>query len=358
MAAAILVVALGGLLYFLYHTPAGISRPAAMAADGSSPSPLSTRHPARAPHAGVDAPVAEEEDDSDTNQIFIPREQIERCLGMHPRDAGHLLAAFHLSKDTNYLNEALAGFSSNPQVQLTVLLRNIFPADRRKWLDSFKASSPGNALADYLSAEDYFKCGDTNAALKELLAADHKTQFEIFSVESGLNQEDLAECSGKQPMEAISLSMAGFSEDDLPLIAELKRLAQSMRDLQKQLAAAGDKESAENVAEGGIDLARQIEGGESGKYFINRLVGRAIGSIFLKQLDQNTPYDFLDGKTPAQVQAEMKTEKEKEKALLRAFSERYAHFNDAELQAYAQRMKIYGELAAMKWFVEQHPDNP
>ena len=68
-----------------------------------------------------------------------------------------LLAAFRALDDTNYLNEAATNFPNNPQVELAVLAHDEFPADRRKWLDLFKASSPSNSLANYLSAQDYFQ---------------------------------------------------------------------------------------------------------------------------------------------------------------------------------------------------------
>ena len=61
-----------------------------------------------------------------------------------------LLAAFRALDDTNYLNEAATNFPNNPQVELAVLAHDEFPADRRKWLDLFKASSPSNSLANYL----------------------------------------------------------------------------------------------------------------------------------------------------------------------------------------------------------------
>ena len=53
-------------------------------------------------------------------------------------------------------------------MQLAVLAHNAFPEARRQWLDAFKASSPDNSLANYLSAQDYFKNGQPEAAMKEL----------------------------------------------------------------------------------------------------------------------------------------------------------------------------------------------
>ena len=110
-------------------------------------------------------------------QPKIPREKVEEWLALHHRDAASLLAAFHALEDTNYLNEAATNFPNNPQVEWTILANNAFPEDRRKWLDLFKNSSPSNSLANYLSAEDDFKNGNSDAAINELLSAKGKSQF-------------------------------------------------------------------------------------------------------------------------------------------------------------------------------------
>src|ERR1041385_7565443 len=113
--------------------------------------------------------TANEETEIDESFLsLIPREQIEPCLQSRGRDITNLLAAFHLSKDTNYLNELAANFPNDPRVQFTVLVQNTFSGDRRKWIDAFKTSAPDNPMGNYLSAEDYFKNGDTNAAVEEL----------------------------------------------------------------------------------------------------------------------------------------------------------------------------------------------
>ncbi|HET7623650.1 MAG TPA: hypothetical protein VFM25_00175 [Verrucomicrobiae bacterium] len=104
----------------------------------------------------------------------ISHDQAEEWLARHGRDAASLLAAFRAMNDTNYLNEAMAAFPNDPRVELAVLSRDEFSAERRKWLDLFKKSSPDNSLANYLSAQDYFKNGQTAEAVQELLSANGK----------------------------------------------------------------------------------------------------------------------------------------------------------------------------------------
>jgi len=181
--------------------------------------------------------------------------------------------------------------------------------------------------------------------------------FENYAIESQLNQESLAECSGKSPIEAARISLTGFSEDNLPMVVALKGLALQMGDLKKQFAAVGDKDSVENLTAAQLDMADQIGSGTSGNYINNQLVAIAIESISLSQLDQNTSYDFLDGETPAQVAQEIKNQKIQLSQTIRSFHALYHQFTESELLNYTERIKTDGELEAMKWVVQQHQQN-
>ena len=66
----------------------------------------------------------------------IPAEAIERYLERNGRDAASLLAAAMLAEGGEaYLREAAERFPDDPRVQWTVLYKNLFPEQRRAWLD-------------------------------------------------------------------------------------------------------------------------------------------------------------------------------------------------------------------------------
>ncbi len=288
----------------------------------------------------------------------LPREKVEAWLAKHHRDVMSLLAAFRALQDTNYLNEAATNFPNNPQVELAVLARDEFPADRRKWLDLFKASSPSNSLADYLSAQDYFKNGNKDAAVQELLAATGKSQFENYAVESELNEEELAQFCGQSPVEAYQIALAGsFAQGDEPELVTLKRLAQGIQNLQTQEMAAGDTASVQNLAQMGMALGNQLTGGGGGKLIIHQLVGIADEAIVLSQLDQNSSYDFPGGQTPAQVLQQNQAWKASVRELVVNFQAADPQLTEEEKVSYFQRAQTYGELNAMRWAVQQHPPN-
>ena len=348
-----LIVGLGIALHFLNSGPPDNSSTLiSNAPTNHFEPPRFGVHPYRPP-----APAEPPELDN-AGQPKLPREKVEAWLAKHNRNAMSLLAAFRALDDTNYLNEAATNFPNNPQVELSVLAHDEFPQDRRKWLDLFKNSSPSNSLANYLSAQDYFKSGNSAAAVQELQAASGKSQFDSFETESRLDAEDLYSSSGKSQLESSTDSLDDISKDMLPELMTFKQIAHGMEDLQKQYLAAGDANSTVDLTQMGMILANQINNGDSGKYLINQLVGMAIENVSLRQLDPNTSYDFLDGQTPAQVLQQLKDQKTALRELSVNSSAAYLSMTPDEMASYAERSKIYGEIGAMQWLVQQHPPNP
>jgi hypothetical protein len=280
------------------------------------------------------------------------RQKVEEWLALHRRSAASLLAAFHVLDDTNYLKEAATNFPNDPRVELTVLTRNAFPDDRRKWLDLYKASSPSNSLANYLSAQTYFQNGQPEAAVKDLVAATGKPDFENYNLESQLDTQELGLFCGESALKSVETALAGSAKDSA--LATLKQLASQMTDLQKQELNVGDNNSAENLAQLGMILGDQLNSGASGNYLINQLAGLAVESLMLDQLNSNTGYDFLDGETPGQRLQEIKQQEAMLGQLDKNFEAIKPGLTDAEKVSYQERVKIYGEIAAMRWLVQQH----
>ncbi len=304
--------------------------------------------------------TAKEEVEADPlAQIRIPRDKAEAWLAKHHRDAASLLAVFRAQSDTNYLNEAVTNFPNDPRVQLAVLAHDAFPADRQKWLESFKQSSPSNSLANYFLAQNYFKEGKTDEAVQELLAASAKPQFDNFAIQNQLDGEELYQDAGKSTREAAELGLGNLVEELSPQLGTIKQLAVGIGDLMNEKSGAGDLNSSANLAQMGFTVAKRFQSGDGGKLLINQLVGLAIKNTMIAHLDQNTAYDFLDGQTPAQALAANKAEKRGMVSLLTSSQAAQPQMTDAEMASYTQRMKIFGELEAMKWAAQLHsPASP
>jgi hypothetical protein len=315
-----------------------------------------TNHPIV--HAQRPAAVVETTEETNPGFPQIAREKVEEYLRRHNRDAASLLAAFHALKDTNYLNEAAANFPNDPHLQWTVLARDAFPEDRRKWLDNFKASSPSNSLANYLSAQDYFKNHQPEAAMKEMAAATGKSQFTDYSMETILDAEDLYRFSGSSAAETRTAAMGVMASDLLPALSQFKDVARGLQDLQHQYANSGDSASVQALAQTGIDFANRFTSGENCKFPITELVGNASQAIVLESLDQNTSYDFLGGETPAQRLAKFQQEKASLRDLTKGFATAFGMASEDQLSGYWERVKVYGELPAMRWLVQQNAVTP
>jgi len=284
----------------------------------------------------------------------VLRQKVEEWLALHRRDATSLLAAFHVLDDTNYLKEAATNFPDNPQVELTILARNAFPEDRRKWLDLFKASSPSNSLANYLSAQAYFQNGQSEAAVRDLVAATGKPEFENYILDSQLDAEELCLFLGKSSLDAAETALAGSVGDTTRELATLKQLASQMTNLQKQELTVDDTGSAENLAQMGTILGGQLNSGVSGEYVLNQLTGIAVEAMMLQQLDPDTSYDFLDGETPGQRLQELDQQKATLVQLDNSFNAIEPGLNDSEKVSFLERAKIFGQIAAMRWLQQQH----
>jgi hypothetical protein len=313
-------------------------------------------------HAASALTEARDEQATNSNPLLLSREKIEQYLALHHRDAASLLAAHHVLFDTaqgkgeiDYLREAATNFPNDPRVQLAVLAQNAFPEDRRQWLDAFKASSPSNSLANYLSARNYFDDNQTEAAIKELTEATGKGEFSNYSMETFLGVEDMFRSSGESSRITATAAMSGMAQDLLPQLSGMKGIANGVKDLQKQYSSAGDAASVQNLSQMNLALANRFSEGDGGRFLIGQLVGMAIESISLDSLDQTTPYDFLGGQTPAEMLAAIKDQRKSLRELVSNSSTGLLTASDADMIAYVDRVKVYGEISAMRWFAEQHP---
>ena len=73
----------------------------------------------------------------------------------------------------------------------------------------------------------------------------------------------------------------------------------------------------------------------------------------LKNLDPNTAYESLGGKTPAERQAEMKLQKAEWKNMAGVLPKAYGVLTEDEWFSYSDRMKTFGEIEAIKWLKQR-----
>src|SRR5439155_24682251 len=97
----------------------------------------------------------------------VSAEQVEPYLKETQRIAASLLASSRVTGDQTLLQEAMEKYPHDAQVDFAaVFKKNASPEERRQWLEAFKQSAPDNALANFLSAREFFKSGQMDQAVQ------------------------------------------------------------------------------------------------------------------------------------------------------------------------------------------------
>ena len=102
--------------------------------------------------------------------IKLTGEQLEPFLKTSGRSAASLLAAFRTSGDRALLQEAMQKYPNDPNVAFEASFdKELSPEEKRQWLNTFEKAAPKNAMANYLSALNYFQAGQTDQGVQEIV---------------------------------------------------------------------------------------------------------------------------------------------------------------------------------------------
>jgi len=278
-------------------------------------------------------------------------EQVASYLKANQRSAESLIAASHLTGDLSLLREAVEKYPNDPGVNFAAcfaLKDETDPADHRQRLEAFKQSAPDNALANYLSARDYFRSGQTEEAVRELVAASGKPKFQDYYADFAQNAEVAYQAAGLSSLEAAELACG----QPLPQLAELKGLGQSLGELARFYRQVGDEASAQAALQMGVALGRQVGEPAPQSTVIGELVGMAIERQILGTLDPASPYDAA-GHSVRDRLDELLREREVRKALIQQGERLLRTLPEPALINYYNRMRTSGELEAMRWVVDR-----
>jgi hypothetical protein len=281
----------------------------------------------------------------------LTAEQVEAYLKANGRKASSLLAAYRTSGDPVLLKEAMEKYPYDPQVAFeAVYARDLSPEERRRWLDTFEKSAPDNALANYVSALDFFKAGQIDQGVQELIVADGKQQFQDYLMDRVQDDEDAYLAAGYSVAEA---KMLASTQVMLPY---LKPLRDAVRDYLIPLAnsyrQAGDEESAQAALQMGLNLGQRYGNGSPG-FSINQLVGMAVENEALSAMDPNRPYGD-NGQTVQDRLNQLAQQRAALKELGQQFEPLQQTMSDQDWISYLDRMKSLGDVAAMRWVISKY----
>jgi hypothetical protein len=273
---------------------------------------------------------------------------VEVYLKAHGRNAASLLTGYRTSGNAALLKEAMEQFPNDPHVAFeAVFAKDLPPEQRRQWLNAFQQSAPDNALANYLSAREYFQAGQMDQGVQELIAASGKGQFQDYTLSRRQDNEDAYLAAGYSIAEA---KVIGSEQVELPQLAELKQLGLQMVELANSYRQDGDAASAQAVLQLAAGLGQSYSASDPA---ISHLVGIAIERIALGAMDPNSPYGN-SGQTVQQRLEQLAQQKTAIAALFKENEPLLKSMSDQDWISYIDRDKSFGEEAALRWAMNKY----
>jgi RNA polymerase sigma factor (sigma-70 family) len=276
--------------------------------------------------------------------------QVEAYLKANGRNASSLLAAYRTSHDPALQNEAMQKYPNDPQVAFeAVFKKDASPEEKRQWLDAFKQSAPDNALANYLSALNYFKAGQRDQAVQELTAASGKQQYQDYTQNRVQDDEEAYLSAGYSAAEAKSIALPWLM---VPQFSPVKQLGLEMVDLASAYTQSGDQASAQATLQIAANLGQRL--GESPDVcLLTPLVGIAVERMALNAMDPSSPYGN-NGQTVQDRLNQIAQQKAAIKELADQADPLLENLPGQDWISYVDRHLIFGEEAAMRWVVSKY----
>jgi hypothetical protein len=325
----------------LGHTTA---QPGALRATGI-PSLFEAGLGAAPTHRAAPGNVFERLTAKDDQVLRVPKDRIDAYLNLNRTNAGSLLAAWQAGGGREYLEQAAAQFPGDPIVQMNVIAMDVFPEQRRVWLDRFKQSAADNPLANYLSAREYFDTGQPDLALKDLADARMKTAYSDYTPERLQDSEEIQMLSGRTATEAKAIAGSGLL---LPHLKSLRELGGQLRALEEELVTRGDTAGAEAAALAGWGVTEHLTTGAGAHFVVDQLVGLRLQEQLLAPLPASTTPAFLQ-KTAQEQLADVRIQKGALESMSPMFDHMLARGDEPEITAFFDRMRLYGEQTALEW---------
>jgi tetratricopeptide (TPR) repeat protein len=284
-------------------------------------------------------------------------DQLKTYLEANHRNAESLLAAYRATHERALLDEALTNFPNDPRVLYTAWFRSQPDPKtpdglqaRRQVLDLLKQAAPDNALVNYLSAANYFKSGQSEQAVQEMLAGAAKPKYDDY-VQDEIQRMQEAYLAAGYP-EAAAKAAAGAGAL-LPHLAELKQAGLSLVELANSYQQAGDAASAQAALQMCLDLGQRLDDPNS-VTLIQTLVGIAIQRKGLEAMAAAAP----DPNTAQAVQEQLTALQQqrtglRELAAAQSIETWLQTAPPEDVSAYFDRVRIFGEQRALQWLANR-----
>lgn len=282
----------------------------------------------------------------------LTADQVAAYLKANGRKASSLLAAYRTSSDPALLREAMGKYPNDPQVAFEAAISTrLTPEEKRPWLNAFEQSAPDNALANYLSARDYFKAGQTDQAVQELTAASGKPQFQDFTLNRMQDDEEAYLSAGYSVAEAETIASRSL---ELPYLSDVKQLGRDTIALANTYGQSGDQNSAQAALQMAMNMGQTLlDAPSSSSALISQLVGMSIERLALGAMDPNSPYG-QSGQTVQDQLNQLTQNRAAIQDLTQQAESLMPTMSDQDWITYTNRRLIFGEVAALQWVVSKY----
>jgi RNA polymerase sigma factor (sigma-70 family) len=285
------------------------------------------------------------------NPLKLTASQLDDYLKKNHRDASSLLAAYRVSHDPALLAEAMQKYPNDAHVDFEALFQtNATPDERRQWLSAFEKSAPDNALANYLSAADYFKSGQADLAMQEITAASGKQSFQDYSMDRLMDDREAYLDAGYSPAEA---EVSSATQLMLPQLFQIKDLATAMVNQATSYQQAGDSDSAMAMLQMADYLGSRYATAAPAETEVSQLVGMAVERMALGSMDPTSPYGN-DGQTVQDAINQLNQDRAMYDQLNQEAEPILENLSDQDYLTYKDRWMAFGEESALRWLIATH----
>jgi RNA polymerase sigma factor (sigma-70 family) len=283
--------------------------------------------------------------------LKVTAAQLEGYLKTHHRDAASLLAAFRVTHDPALLAEAMQKYPSDPHVDFEATLQSdATPEERRQWLTAFENSAPNNALANYLSALDYFNSGQPDQAVQEMVAASGKEGFQDYTMDRLMDDREAYLDAGYSSAEA---EISAATQLLLPQLSQMKNLGTDLINLAQSYQQGGDSDSANTMLEIAAGLGQRYSTAMPAEPEVSQLVGMAVERMALGAMDPGSPYGD-NGQTVQDQINQLNQERTTINALNQEAEPLMDDLSDQDYLTYKDRWMAFGEQAALQWVIGKY----
>ena len=276
--------------------------------------------------------------------------QVEAYLKANRTNAASLLAAYRTSGDPALLKEAMEKFPDDPQVAFEAVLdKDLSPEQQRQWLNTFEQDAPNNALANYLSAFNYFNSGQIDQGVQELSTASGK-QPNDYTLARAQDDEEAYLSAGYSAAEAERISDGWLM---IPQLSQVKKLGVDLVDLAKAYNQSGDRASGQAAFQMAINLGQRYADPSNDPMLIHQLVGSAIEKIALSAMDPNSSYGD-NGQTVQDQLNQIAQNRAAINELVQQATPWLPTMSDQDILNYENRRRAFGEVAALQWVASKY----